>query len=321
MDENTTIGPKRLENFSLTRAVLFGTESTFSLTVNLLVVFLFIFRRNLLSNPHNRCILSLAITDILTSISVLLSPRLVLGEQVYDLKSHDYLTRELYCRILWNNFLPFALGVTSVYTSVVLSFERWLAVRRSLFYKSRFKIRHMNVLIMVSWIVGFTAEVPIAILSEGTYGNISTDSCRQSLVQSKTLTVCLSTNLFLFQTFIPMLFITLAYIDVFRGIRASLRFAVSARAENIACIKRLRKVTRVAAITTVVLAVCWLPCSVAFYYSLLVYDPLTDHRDPFVIFIGLLAFGNSCINPCIYVFSNPELRNALMDMFRYRNDI
>ena len=180
MDENTTIGSKRLENFSLTRVVLFATESTFSLVVNLLVVFLFIFRRNLLSNPHNRCILSLAITDILTSISVLLTPRLFWGEKVYDVKSHDYFTRELYCRILWNNFLPFALGVTSVYTFVVLSFERWLSVRRSLFYKSRFKIRHMNVLIMVSWTAGFTAEVPVAILSEkvfiATYPQIAADN-------------------------------------------------------------------------------------------------------------------------------------------------
>ena len=136
MDKNLTVESNRSENFSLTRAALFGTESTFSLIGNLLVVFLFINHSHLLSNPHNRCILSLAITDILTSISVLLTPRLGSGEMVYDLKAQNYLTRELYCRILWNNFLPFALGVTSFYTCVVLSFERWLAVRRSLFYKA-----------------------------------------------------------------------------------------------------------------------------------------------------------------------------------------
>ena len=319
MDQNITVGSNRSENFSLTRAVLFSTQSTFSLIGNLLVVFLFICRRRLLRNPHNRCILSLAITDTLTSFSVLLAPRLVFGEKVYDLRAHSYLTREVYCRILWNNLLPFALGVASVYTSVVLSFERWLAVRRSFFYKSRFKIRHMNVLIMASWILGFTAEFPVAILSEGVYDNIST--CRHIAAHNKPLTISLSTALFLFQTVIPLALITLAYIDVFRGIRTSLRFAVAARAENISCIKRLRKVTRVAVTTTFVLAVCWLPCSVAFYHSLLVYEPLTDPADPLVIFISLLAFSNSCINPYIYVFSNPELRNALMDVFHSSNNI
>jgi hypothetical protein len=79
----------------------------------------------------------------------------------------------------------------------------------------------MNVLIMASWITGFTAEVPVTVLTEGIYDP--------------------------------------AYIlDVFRGMKTSLRFAASARAENINGIKRLKKVTKVAAITTFVLAVCWL---------------------------------------------------------------
>ncbi len=317
MDKNITIGSNGSQGvrYSLTtRAILYSTEACFSLMANLLVVFLFICRRHLLCNPHNRCILSLAITDILTSVSVLLSPRFVLGENFYDFNGHNYLSRELYCRILWNNCLPFALGVASLYTSVVLSFERWLAVRRSIFYKSRFKIRDMNVLIVVSWITGFIAECPVTIFSEGVYDQ-TTKSCRYTM-QDKILATCLSTGLLLFQTVVPLTIITLAYIDVFRGIKTSLRFAVAARAENISGIKRLRKVTKVAAITTFVLAVCWLPCSVAFYHSLLAHKPLNEHDHALELSIGLLVFGNSCINPCIYVFSNPELRNALRDIFR-----
>ena len=178
----------------------------------------------------------------------------------------------------------------------------------------------MNLLIMVSWIVGFTTEVPIAILSEGVYENIFTDNCRHIVVQNKILTICLSTGLFLFQAVIPMVFIALAYVDIFRGIKTSLRFAVTARAENTSYVTRLRKVTKVAAVTTFVLVVCWLPGTATFYYSMLAYDPFTDHCHPFMVFVSLLAFGNSCVNPCIYVFLNPELRNAFMGMFRYSND-
>jgi hypothetical protein len=121
--------------------------------------------------------------------------------------------------------------------------------------------------------------------------------------------------LFVVKVVIPFALATLAYIDVFRGIKASLRFAASARAQNINGIKKLKKVTKVASISTFVLAVCWLPCSVSFYYSLLIYEPLNDQQNPFVLFVTLLAFANSCINPFIYVFSNPELRNALRDVF------
>ena len=173
----------------------------------------------------------------------------------------------------------------------------------------------MNVLIMASWITGFIAEVPVTLFTEGVY-DPATESCQHIVVQNKISTICLSTGLFLLQSVIPLTLITLAYIDVFRGIKASLRFAVSARAENVNGIKRLKKVTKVAAITTFVLAVCWLPCSVSFYYSLLVYEPFNDLHNPFVVYIGLLAFANSCINPFVYVFSNPELRNALRDIFR-----
>ena len=299
-----------------TGAILYASQACFSLMANLLVVCLFTCRRRLLCNPHNRCILSLAITDVLTSISVLTSPGFVVGEEMYNPKGHSYLIRELYCRVLVNKFLPFALGITSVYTSVVLSFERWLAVRRSIFYKSRFKIRHMNVLIIISWLIGFATEAPLTFFIQGAHDHTALESCQYTISQSRVSTIFLSTGLLLFQTVIPSALITLAYIDVFRGIKTSLLFAASARAENINGVRRLKKVTKVAAVTTFVVAVCWLPCSIAFYLSLLILEePVNDNRNPLVVFVGLLAFANGCINPCIYVYSNPDLRNALKDIF------
>lgn len=306
-------GSDNLRHPLMIGAILFGGQATFSIGANLLVVFLFTCRKQLLSKPHNSCILSLAITDILTSISVLTSPNFVLGEKFYNPKGHSYLTRELYCRFLWSSWLPFALGVTSLYTSVVLSFERWLLVRRQIFYRIRFKLRHMNVLIIVSWVAAFITEVPVATFVEGVY-NKPTEICRYTLDKDSVLTICLSTGKFLLQTVIPLAFITLAYFDVFRGIKTSLRFVASARAERFNGVKRLKKVTKLAAVTTFVLVICWIPSTVWYFVSLLLNDPSDDPHDPFLMFVRLLVFGNCCINPCIYVFSNPELRNTLRDM-------
>ena len=295
--------------------IVFTVQASLSLIANSLVVALFISRRRLLCNPHNRCIMSLSITDILASISILFAPRLVIGEEFYKSAAHEYMAREFFCRILWNNFLCFALSVTSVYTSIVLSVERWLAVRRSMFYKMRFKVRHMNMLIIAAWVVGFMTELPVVIFAKGVYENPE-DICGYVFPQDKTLSICLSTGLFLFQTVIPLTIITLAYIDIFRGIKTALQFATSARAENVSGIKRLKKVTKVAATTTFVLAVCWLPCSVWFYISLLYFEPPNHYYSPSRILVATLVFTNGCINPCIYVFSNPELRKALRNMFR-----
>ena len=274
---------------------------------------LFACRRNLLSTPHNRCILSLAVTDILTSISVILS--VILDDHaVYVPKVRSYLARDFYCRIIWSNYLAFALGGTSLNTSVVLSFERWLAVKRSIFYKTRFKVRHMSMLILIAWIAGFAAEAPVILFIEAVYDN-PTETCRHTFEQNKILAISLSTLLFLLQAVIPLTLIILAYIDVFRGIKTSLVFVVSARAENENGIKRLKKVTKVAAFTTFVLVIFWLPSSVYFYYTLLTFQPkIGDYHNPLLFLDGLLSFSNGCINPCIYVFSIPDLRNALKDI-------
>ena len=318
MDGNTILksnGSSTFDNPLLVGVVLYSTTASLSLILNLFVVFLFIRRNRLLCNPHNRCILNLSMTDILVSISILTSPDFVFGEAFFNTKQHSNVTRELYCRVLWNKCLTYMFAVTSLYTSVVLSFERWLAVKHSVFYKNQFKVCHMNFLIMASWIVGIITVVPTSVLLvEGVYDKPA-QNCQFVLVKNKSYNILLATGQFLFQLVVPLLLITFAYIDVFRGIKISLRFAVSARAENINGIKRLKKVTKVAAITTIVLLVCWVPNTVLYFVSLLVQESPEDYSNPFVFVFSLLTFCNGSINPCIYVFSNPDLKNALKDIF------
>ena len=316
MDGNTASvsNESKLADFKNTASILYGVQALLAFILNFLVVVLFTCRSNLLSIPHNRCILSLAVTDILTSISVVLS--VVLGDHaVYIGKHRSYLVRDFYCRIIWSNYLAFALGGASVNTSVVLSFERWLAVRRSIFYKTRFKIRHMSMLILIAWIAGFAAEAPVHLFVQGVYDD-PTKAYRYTVEQKRVLAISLSTLQFVLQTIIPLTLIILAYIDVFRGINRSLQFATSARAENVSGIKRLIKVTKVAATTTFVIAVCWFPSSFWFFISLLPFEPITDYHSPLVMLSGIIVFSNGCINPFIYVFSNPELRKALKSIFR-----
>ena len=297
--------------------IIFSIQASFSLIANLLVVVLFIHRTNMLRNPHYCCILSLAVTDILTSISVLTSPSYGFGEKFYSAKEYGYVARELYCRFLWSSSLLFTLGVASLYISAVLSFERWLAVRRCMFYKSRFNHRHMNALIIASYVLAFVSEVPFLIYVEGIYDH-PTEICQYNfLLIENSVYLCLLCGKLLFQTVLPLAFITFAYIDVFRGIRASLRFATSAGAESVNSVKRLKKVTNIAAITTFVLVVCWLPCAVWYFALLIVDDPVVKaFVDRSFMFVTLLVSCNCCINPCVYVFSNPELRNALRGLFR-----
>ena len=153
--------------------VAYSVTASIALVGNLCVVYMFARRRKLLEKSHNICILNLALTDIFTALSILSNPRMVLDETFYQVSSQNYLTRELYCRIIWSKCLPFSLGITSLYIYVVLSLERWLAVRKSFSYKNRFTTWHMNVLIVGCWIAGFTTEIPVTFIATGAYDNAS----------------------------------------------------------------------------------------------------------------------------------------------------
>ena len=294
--------------------VLFVVQASFSLLANVVVLILFSCRWRLLQNSHNRCILGLALTDIFTSIAVISAPRLTLDEEFYRPWINNRLNRELYCRVLWSNYLPFSLGITSLYLVVVLALERWLAVRRSVFYKTRFKPRHMNILIVSAWIVGFAVDSPVLTFFHAVYDHPK-ETCRYAFPQNKAQLTTLACLMYFFQTILPLALILLAFVDVFRAIKTSLRFAEAARAKNIHCLKRMKRLTLIAALVAFVSIVSWIPSSTPFFVSLLNNEPFLNLGRPLPIVVSFLCFSNTVINPTIYVFSNPELRNVLGRLF------
>ena len=296
--------------------VAYSVTASVALVGNLCVVYMFACCRKLLENPHNRCILNLALADILTALSLFSNPKFVLDETFYRVSSQTHVTRELYCRLVWSHYLPFSLGITSLYTCVVLSLERWLAVRKSFFYKNRFTTWHMNVLIMGCWIAGFASEVPVTFITIGVYDNASM-ICRwdmQNNLKSKVISIAL----FLAHSLVPFTLIFAAYVDVFRAIRASLRFVATAGSQSLSNLQRLKKVTQMTAITSFILLLCWFPCQFYFLLSTLGYAPIPLRNNPddvHNIILGVIAFSNSSLNPFIYVFSNPVFRKAFKEIF------
>ena len=294
--------------------VAYSVTASIALVGNLCVVYMFARRRKLLEKSHNRCILNLALIDIFTALSLLSNPRMVLDETFYQVSSQNYLTRELYCRIIWSKCLPFSLGITSLYICVIISLERWLAVRKSFFYKNRFTTWHMNVLIVGCWIAGFASEIPVTFITTGVYDNASI-ICRWN-VKNNLKNKAISIIIFLFHSLLPFTLIFAAYVDVFRGIRESLRFIATAGSKNFSSQKRLKKVTQMTAITSFILVLCWFPNHVYFFLLTFGYLPFNKNPDDVAnIIFGVLAFFNSCLNPFIYVFSNPVFRKAFQELF------
>ena len=125
-------------------------------------------------------------------------------------------SREFYCRIVWSHFIPFSLGITSVYTCLVLAIERWFAVIRPVLYKEKFGVRTMQILIFCSWVAGITFESPVIARVEGYQNRNHTKAhCRWTVETNKQKSWALAIFLFAGQTFIPCCLIVLAYAHVF----------------------------------------------------------------------------------------------------------
>lgn len=300
-----TPGPTTLSS------IAFSIAGSVALVGNFFVVYLFKRRPQWLSKSHNRCILNLAITDILTAFSLFLIPKFIFSNGFYQVQSQNYLARELYCRIIWSHFIPFSLGVTSLYTCLVLSLERWLAVTKSLFYKNRFKPKHMNALIMASWVAGLATEFPITLGAGGVYDDPPV-ICHWTIKDNaKSKGVMLV--LFLGQSLVPFFLIFAAYLDIFRTIKVSIRFEASAGTVNFNSLKRLKKVTQMTAIASFVLASCWLPSQL--YFMVTTYSNIPTGFEHNVSMLNVLVFCNSCLNPFVYVFSNSAYRKAFKEIF------
>ena len=294
--------------------VIFSLTACLALIGNILVLLLFFRFPTWLKRAHNQCILSLAVTDILTAISLLVVPKFVQDADSYQVPS-NYVARETYCRIVWSHFIPFSLGITSVYTCLVMAIERWFAVLRPLQYKQTFSVRTMRFLIFCSWLAGFAFESPViprVVGFEGTQD--SAPGCKWTVEASKTKSWTLAIVLFAGQTFIPCSLMVFAYSNIMLRFRSEKEFLVSTR-QSLASANStssrdlvLRRATAMMAMATLALILCWMPNQIYFLLAQLGYLELKPSIP--VRVVGALAFFNCCMNPIIYGFMNEKFRRG-----------
>jgi hypothetical protein len=195
--------------------VIFSLTATLALVGNLLVLLLFVRSPSWLKKKHYQCILNLAVTDVFTAISLLVVPKFVQDADAYTVPLEN-IPRELYCRIVWSHFIPFSLGITSVYTCLVLAIERWFAVFRPVVYRVQFGMRTMQALIFFTWIAGILFESPVIPRVQGYLEHNATKAnCKWTVEANQRQSWTLAIVLFVGQTFIPCSVIVLVYFHIF----------------------------------------------------------------------------------------------------------
>ena len=279
---------------SFTKAI-YCVISTVSFIGNTLVILVFVWDKKLLKKSYNMFILSLAIADMFTGITLMTSPVFI----TFPRPTSPFLG-ELFCRLLWNFFLPWQLGIFSVHICLLLTIERWFAVVKPHKYGDIFSRRKVIGCIFASWV--WSCILVCSAILETVYNPFSVFICDTKLIgKGSVARVFVGVFQIIMGGFAPCLVMTGLYIHMVVVIGSSAAATGASKA------KLRGKMTRMVAVTCLVLTICFAPSQI---FLLLSFAGKTTLGSMVHHVLSLFTFFNSCVNPIVYGLSNKSYRHS-----------
>lgn len=209
----------------------------------------------------------------------------------------------VWCKIV--QYLIIVTAYASIYTLVLMSLDRYLAVVHPISSMSWRTENHAILAICIAWAMIFAVSTP-ALVVHGEFQDMNGSS-------SENMTACqilpqydwpfFQMTFFLMSYLLPLMLICFFYIcmlvRLWRGPRVS---AESRRGR--------RRVTRLVLVVVGVFAFCWCPIQVILVTKSLNVYPLTPATIMVQIASHILAYTNSCVNPILYAFLSDSFRKA-----------
>ncbi|XP_077262623.1 allatostatin A receptor 1 isoform X1 [Temnothorax americanus] len=221
---------------------------------------------------------------------------------------------------VWCKTVQYLIIVTayaSVYTLVLMSLDRYLAVVHPIASMSWRTENHAIQAICIMWALILAVSMPAIII----HGEI-TYVFQKPNGQSENLTVCRFLNeqydwtvfqmtFFLTSYVLPLVLICIFYMSMLISLWRSARDSAESR-------RGRRRATRLVFVVVGVFAVCWCPIQVILVTKSLGAFPLTTATIMVQIVSHVLAYTNSCINPFLYAFLSDHFRKAFRKIIYWR---
>ena len=260
---------------------------------NTLVILVFVLDKKLLKKSYKNLILSLAIADVLTAISLITNVAFVLDNAIHPILG------ELFCRLIWNRFLPYQLVIFSLYICLVLSVERWFAVVKPQKYSDIFSMRRVIGYIFASW--AWSLLISSTALFGTTYSP-SRQMCEfQILLKGSVARVLLGIFQVTMMMFFPCLVMIGLYIHMFLTVRGSAVASAASKA------KLRGTITRMVAVIYIMLIIFFAPFQIFLVLSFAGKTKLCSKAHHAV---STLTYVSICVNPVIYGLSNKNYRQG-----------
>ena len=285
--------------------VCFSVIVGFTIVGSLMVCMVNMRNKDMLKSPYNVNIFHLAITDLLVSIAILLTP----GFLFQEIPFASVLGGEIFCRVISSHFLTFSTATTSIYITVALATERWYAVARPLEYRAKFHRKRLLCETFTIWVLSLGANSLLPL--EVKYNpdkNSALESCEVIKIPfvDPPIHKLLGIVQFAFKFVIPFTINCNLYLRVLAETRKSR--VLSRRIGS----HMRHNISRMAAVSTLVLAFCWLPNQV--FYVCFAFD-LVQLNTPVHFSTIAIALLNPCLNPFIFAFHSVQYRRGFRNLF------
>lgn len=286
-------------------SIMFGTSSQIVVSIccaailifgeggNGLVIY-FVLAYKEMRTKINNLILSLAVAD---SLNVLLVPFITIP---YVLPLYPF--GNIWCKI--NQYAVYVGTYANVYTLVLMSMNRYLAVVHSIWSIPYLTMRNTCIAAISVWIISIFGNIPTIIHFEE-YQYTLQNQTRSTCGIKPTSGQLFYGPFFVFAYLLPVTLICIMYVSMVCHLY---RKPVSGIDQTNQRMHRKKRATRLVVTVVVVYALCLLPVNILFllhHFSAYERNSVT-----FVIETISYALGTvtSCVNPFIYAFVSEEFR-------------
>ncbi|KAK2709167.1 allatostatin-A receptor-like [Artemia franciscana] len=292
-----------LQNNSLVRIIvpiLFGIVVIVGLFGNALVVIV-VAANQQMRNTTNLLIINLAIADLLFIVFCV-----PFTACYYALPSWPF--GDTWCKIV--QYLIIVTAYISVYTLVLMSLDRYLAVVHPISSMSIRTESNTYIAIIAVWSILILVCIPVALVHGELvfyiWEGVEKKQCHFLTYYGSLPTFQIA--FFVTAYVLPLSIIIGLYFRMISRLWKGVKNGGKISAEGL---RGKKRVTRMVVIVVIIFAVCWCPVQILLILiSLDVYDPTTGAGLWLLIPAQTLAYMNSCVNPILYAFLSDNFRKA-----------
>ena len=287
--------------------IAYGSVSVLGILGNLIVIVVIGKSATMRKTFTNTLILNQSCIDLMAAVCIMLTTTRT--SVAHDLSG---IVGEIYCR-LWLSDLPlWSFIISSSYSLIMLTVERYVAVVHPIFHHNSFSKRTVIIMAAASWFPGL---IDMLALLVPTSGVIDGRCYVMTLFASHWWQKFCGVALFITQYLIPITVFIICYGRIFLYLRSRVSPQGQTSGNEVA-VQKVRASRNVLKML-VIIAVCYILCNSWNQFTFLAFNfgYAVDFTSGYYNFTVIAIFLNCCANPIIYALKYEVFQKEFRKLF------